>query len=414
MSATKLNFEADLVKKFAYSNDSKIYKYINSILKCNSLPVCMYLESQVASSDLEKASLFNQFFNSVYSKSDFRNSDSQSKATSSSSPSLNFIEITKQEVFSALSSLNPSKASGMDSIGPKILKTCSLGLHEVLHHLFSLSLITCSIPPEWKIHCIVPVFKSGDKCSVSNYRPISLLSSVSKVLERLVYDKLFSFLSNRISKAQFGFLKSHSCVQQLLCFLCNISSALDARSQVDVIYLDFKKAFDKVSHGGLLFKLNSLGIGDKLLKWLQEYLSHRQQLVSINGVKSSLLPVTSGVPQGSILGPLLFLVFINDLPDSALSSIVQLFADDTKCSKQVICWDDVSNLQEDLDRLYNWSVKWSLLFNDSKCVSMSFSSSKPSINSSYHIAGNSIEQKNFHRDLGIIIIARELEMGSSL
>ena len=113
--------------------------------------------------------------------------------------------------------------------------------------------------------------------------------------------------------------------------------------------------------------------------------------------------MTSGVPQGSILGPLLFLVFINDLPNSALSSFIHLFADDTKCSKQVICWNDVSNLQEDLDRLYSWSMKWSLFFNDAKCISMSFSSSQPFINSSYHIAGNSVKQQNFHRDLGIIL-----------
>ncbi len=141
---------------------------------------------------------------------------------------LNDIEITEQEVFTALYNLNPDKASGFDSIGQKILKSCCHGLYQILHHIFCVSLQTCSIPTEWKLHCIVPIFKSGDKCSVSNYRPISLLSSISKVLETLVYDKLYNFLCSKISSHQFGFLRNHSSIQQLLCFIHEVTTALDS------------------------------------------------------------------------------------------------------------------------------------------------------------------------------------------
>ena len=401
MSSTKSNYETVLVDEFAYNNNSKIYKYINSILQCKSLPATMYLSSQTATCDQDKVTLFNQFFESVYSKSD--HNVSQSLLNCENLNFLNEIQITGQDVFTALSNLNPCKASGIDSIGPKVLKSCSYGLYEVLHHLFSLSLKSGKIPTEWKVHCIVPVYKSGDKCSIANYRPISLLCSVSKVLERLVYDKLFAFLENKISINQFGFLRNHSCVQQLLCFLHNISKALDNKSQFDVIYLDFMKAFDKVSHQNLLLKLQQLGIKGKVWNWIYEYLSNRQQLVSINGVHSSLLPVLSGVPQGSILGPLLFLVFINDLSDSTKFSNIHLFADDTKCSHAIKLPEDVTELQEDIDSLHRWSDQWSLPFNESKCVHMNFYSSTPSIQSNYSLSGTSIAQVSMYSDLGLIL-----------
>ncbi len=278
-----------MVEEFAYSNSSKIYKYINNLLKRDNLPEIMHLESQLASCDLDKASLFNQFFKSVYTTSETEANASQ-PPSSSGANQLNDIEITEQEVLTALFNLNPDKASGLDSIGPKILKSCCQGLYQVLHHIFCISLHTCLIPSEWKLHCIVPIFKSGDKCSVSNYRPISLLSSISKVLEKLVYDKFYNYLCCKISNLQFGFLRNHSSVQQLLCFLHEVTTALDSKAQVDVIYLDFKKAFDKVSHSGLLVKLKSLGIDGKAWKWLREYLSNRKQMVSINGNHSSGAP----------------------------------------------------------------------------------------------------------------------------
>ncbi len=166
-----------------------------------------------------------------------------------------------------LTSLNPTKAQGIDGIGPKILRSCASALYVVIHHLFTMSLWYYKIPFEWKVHCIVPIYKSGDKSSVTNYRPISLLCCISKVLERLMYDKIFPFVGRMISTAQFGFLKNHSCLQQLLTFLDNVINSLTCNEQIDTVYLDFRKAFDKVPHTELLHKLKSIGISGSLLKW---------------------------------------------------------------------------------------------------------------------------------------------------
>ncbi len=189
MSDTKQKYESSLVEDFAFSNNSEIYKYINSIVKTDALPMTMYYELQTASCDLDKATLFNQFFKSVYSEPNIC-----TMRPSQVCETLGDINIDPQEVYTALSSLNPHKAYGIDSIGPKILKTCCLGLYEVLHHLFTLSLSSSTIPAEWKIHCIVPIFKSGDRRAVKNYRPISLLCSVSKtgVLNDFLYPNWFS------------------------------------------------------------------------------------------------------------------------------------------------------------------------------------------------------------------------------
>ena len=205
--------------------------------------------------------------------------------------------------FEALCSLDTSKAIGIDGIGPNVLHHCALALYKPLHHLFLLSLSHSNIPAEWRTHMIIPVFKSGDKSSVCNYRPISLLCSVSKLLEKLIYDKIIHFVSASISSSQFGFRPNHSTTQQLLIFLNSIQDSLNSNCQADVIYLDFKKAFDSVSHNELLTKLWSFGITDgNLWRWLKAYLSHRSQHVKPNHCISDPLPVISGVPQGSILG----------------------------------------------------------------------------------------------------------------
>ncbi len=218
METAKSSYEAKLVDEFAFNGNNKIYKYINSISKSSGLPVTMYLNSVTATSDLDKVSLFNKYFESVYSKSDSFHPPPNATSLHTNTI-LDHLIITDTEVYTALASLDPLKASGVDSIGPKTLKSCSLALYPVVHHLFSLSLQSCKIPSEWKVHSIIPIFKSGDKSIVSNYRPISLLCVISKVLERIVYDKVFESIGKSITTTQLGFLRNHSCLQQLLTFL---------------------------------------------------------------------------------------------------------------------------------------------------------------------------------------------------
>ena len=200
-----------------------------------------------------------------------------------------------------------------------------------LCELFNKSLVSGKLPDEWKLSHIIPIPKKCPNDEVTNYRPISLLSVVSKVLERCIYNQLIVHVSSQLHHLQFGFLRGKSTTSQLLHVINEISKALENREQIDSIYLDFAKAFDKVDHILLLKKLRNFGITGKLLNWLNNYLSNRLQKVTVLGSTSQPLPILSGVPQGSILGPLLFLVFVNDLPDSiSRQSSVALFADDTK------------------------------------------------------------------------------------
>ena len=195
---------------------------------------------------------------------------------------------------------------------------------------------------EWRPHCVIPIYKTGDKTSVSSYRPISLLCILSKVLERIVYNNIIRHVHSKLTKHKFGFLPDRSTLQQLLVFTQNL---FEAKSEVDVVYMDFRKAFDSVSHNGLLNKLYSIGITGNLWKWLQKYLLHRLQCVRVGDSLSHFCAVRSGVPQGSVLGPLLFIIFINDLPEHVNSAIPFVFADNTKCLLSIRCTDDVSKLQ---------------------------------------------------------------------
>lgn len=253
-----------------------------------------------------------------------------------------------EEVYESLVKLDPTKAKGCDDIGPQLLKLCSTALCKPLHHLFSTSIDLSRIPLEWLVHSITPVFKSGDRSAVANYRPISC---VSKVLERLV---IFDFVHAQLTSVQFGFLPNRSALQQLLLFYNHVFCSLSS-DRWDVIYLDFAKAFDTVPHKELLVKLHSIGINGKLWCWFQSYLSSRSQFVCINGSRSKVLRVVSGVPQGSVLGPLLFVIYVNDLPSVVRHSLMMLFADDAKCLMKVADVNHCEQLQDDLNSLMCWS-----------------------------------------------------------
>ena len=197
----------------------------------------------------------------------------------------------------------------------------------------------------YKMHLITPNHKSGDKSTVKNYQPISLLCVISKVLEHIINDKIIGFITKSISNSQLRFLQRRSTLQQLLIFLTNAYNCLNDKIQTDVVYLDFRKAFDSVPHYQLLFKLRTTEISGNLWSWFKAYPSSRTQCVSVNNQRSHFLPVLSGVPQGSILGPLLFLIYINELPLSTSLSTLLLFAGNTKCFRPIRCYTDTCLLQ---------------------------------------------------------------------
>ena len=397
IASSKAVFESDLIHTFSHSNTSKIFQYIKSISNQDILPSDMYLDSTYVSSDLDKANLFNKFFFSIYSQ---RTSQPLFPGLSHSHPSLSSINITTSEVFDALISLDPSKAMGIDRIGPKVLKMCATALCTPVHHLFSVSLSTGHLPNEWRTHLITPIFKAGDRSSIKNYRPISLLCTISKVLERLVFNRVAEFLADHMSVSQFGFLKGRSSQQQLLIMLSEVHANTQGKRCSDIVYLDFRKAFDSVSHSILLSKLQNMGITGLLLNWFRAYLSNRSQLVSVNGQHSSLLPVTSGVPQGSILGPLLFLVYINDLPGYVQFSRALLFADDTKCLNSASI-DSSPDLQLDLNSLSDWSIANCIDFNETKSAALRLPHG--AMPPSYFINGKEIPVVELHRDLGVLL-----------
>ena len=198
------------------------------------------------------------------------------------------------DVFDALCALDTTKASGCDNIPPLILKQCSTSLLELITHTLVTCLQTCSFPSEWKTHKITPVFKKGDQSAVANYRPISLLCILSKVLESIVFSKILPFVYPLISHCQFGFMKGRSCASQLLSFLSGVYQSVDDKKPTDVIYLDFKKAFDMVPHNELLCKLWMLGITGPLWQWFKGYITDRKHYVYIKSASSSYLPVLSG------------------------------------------------------------------------------------------------------------------------
>ena len=245
---------------------------------------------------------------------------------------LDTIDLDSKKVLAIIRSLDVNKAHGWDDVSARMIKICDDSLVKPILNIFRCSFDSGKYPNNWKRGNLTPVHKKGDKNVIKNYRPVSLLSIMGKMFEKCIYDTLYSYFEkhNLFTPCQSGFRKNDSCISQLLSITHEIFKGFDANPPLDtrVVFLDISKAFDRVWHEGLIFKLQSYGITGSLLSLLKDFLSERLQRVLLNGQVSTWENILAGVHQGSILGPLLFLIFINDLPIN-LESVVKIFADDT-------------------------------------------------------------------------------------
>ena len=400
IQTSRQTHELDLIKSY-HRNPQKLFHHLKNLSTSNStIPIIIH-NTQVIHNPSEKAATFNNYFNSIFTRSTYTLPPTDQLPTPTNQ--LHTIALDSSETLQILSDLDPSKSPGCDDLSPKVLKECAASLAIPITTLFRASLHNSSIPIEWKVHKIIPIHKGGDPSNVTNYRPISLLCILSKVLEIVIYNKIINFVWPKINNNQFGFLRNRSCLTQLLTSYSNVYSALDAGICCDIAYFDFKKAFDTVPHNELLLKLWMTGITGPLWLWFNDYLKNRLHYVSICGESSPLLPVLSGVPQGSILGPILFLVYINDLPSAISYSSAYLFADDTKFIKSITSFNDSVQLQRDIDSLSSWCRTWNLSLNQDKCAVMRISLRSHTDPHSYTINNSNIKISSNQRDLGIII-----------
>ena len=291
-----------------------------------------------------------------------------------------------------------------DELHPRVLKELATELGPVFAHLFQQSIDTGEIPKEWSLANICPLFKKSDRSLACNYRPVSLTCVPCKLLEHIVSSNIMAHLDEYklLSDRQHAFRKGHSCETQLTTVINDWAKVLDNRGQVDTFILDFEKAFDTPPHELRKSKLFSYGIDGKTLKWIDSFLCFRQR-VAVNGVKSDWAPVLSGVPQGTVLGPLLFSLYINDI-SSDIESEIRLFADDCVCYREIKDGEDTMKLQRDIDRLGSWARKWGMRFQPVKCNMMQLTRKRiKKIHASYTLEGTNLENVESIKYLGVTI-----------
>lgn len=347
------------------------------------------------------ASAFNTFFSSVFTREDH---SSIPEFPELDYPFMAPVDINIEGIIKLINNLKVSTSSGLDNINSKILKNTIPTSSQILFHIFRQSLCTGQLPRDWKVAKVIPIFKAGCKDQVENYRPISLTSISCKLLEHIIASHIYSHLESNdfFSSTQHGFRKGFSCDTQLLEFTTDLQTNLDMNTQTDCAFLDFSKAFDRVAHCRLISKLSSLKLDSLTLSWLRNFLSFREQLTFANDSHSDIAEVTSGVPQGSVLGPLLFLIFINDLPTN-ISSRIRLFADDCVIYRTITSSSDHEALQGDLDLVCSWCNKWLMSLNTSKCKIMSVSRKTSISTFSYKIKNSEVSRTTSYKYLGVII-----------
>jgi len=314
--------------------------------------------------------------------------------------------ITHAGILNAILHLNNFESAGPNNVSANLFKMCPDIIASYLCVIFQQSIDTGDVPDDWKIANIIAIHKANDKKDPSNYRPISLTSVVSKMLEHILVSHIMYYLTSNgiLSGRQFGFREGGSCELAMVDFLHSVTRGIDCTGQVDAIFLDFCKAFDKVNHDILIGKMINMGINTNIITWYSAFLSNRLQRVCVEGVFSNPVSVISGVPQGTVSGPVLFLIYINDIVPTVTSNIV-LFADDVVIWNYIGTKEDQSALQGDLDNVSHWANEMKMNLNTEKSKSMHFVRPRTSdyFACVYNIDGHDLESCNTIKYLGVYL-----------
>nr|BAK26811.1 putative reverse transcriptase [Culex quinquefasciatus] len=380
------------------------FNYVKSKSKSSNFPSQMQLDENVGSNSKEICNLFSKFFKEVYTSFSEEDRDRDYFSYIPEFPNdVSVNSLSETEVRQALKDLDSSKGPGPDGIAPAFLKNLAEELTFPLHYLFNMSINNGKFPQTWKKSFLVPIFKSGPKSDIRNYRGIALLSCIPKLFESIINEKIFQQVKNRITCKQNGFFKGRSTSTNLLEFVNFTLNAMHNRNFVEAIYTDFSKAFDRIDIPLLIFKLQKIGIQPNLLEWLKSYLTKREQIVRFQNVLSESIHVTSGVPQGSHLGPLLFILYVNDISFILKKINVLVYADDMKLYMEIGNANDSHVFQNEINLFYTWCSKSLLQFNVNKCNSIAFSRKHETPNITVLLGNQPVEKCKVVRDLGVIL-----------
>ena len=379
------------------------WRYIRSRRKDNTGIQTLKRNGALITEDLDKAEALSNQFQSVFTREDTA-SFVLPKLPPSPYPDMPPIQITSEGVRKLLTNINVAKAIGPDLIPNQVLKIAAEEIAPILTIIFQQSLDTGSLPLDWRKANITPIFKKGSTTDPANYRPVSLTCTCCKLLEHIIDSNLMRHLSafNILADNQHAFRKRRSCESQLILTMNDLSKNIDGKKTTDMAVLDFSKAFDVIPHSKLLMKLDYYGIRANTKDWIASFLTKRYQRVCVNGQSSDWKPVLSGTPQGTVLGPHLFLLHINDIHHQ-VSSTTRLFADDCLVYREINSAEDEAALQSDLNTMVNWSKTWGMHFNPTKCKAMRVSRKRTPGKTNYNILGVDLEETVETQYLGIFI-----------
>ena len=362
-------------KKLNPKNPKEFWRAVKFLNKKQSSIPTLSKDSCEATTGPEKANLLNTYFSECFNHSvqPLSNEDVDIPLQLISDPN-NFpheLECNEENVCELLGSLDINKSNGPDGISARMLKHTAASISPSITQLFNQSLHSCRVPSEWKSSLVVPIPKGSDAGSPNNYRPISLLVVLSKILEKHVHSIITQHLNlcHPISNQQWGFTAGRSTIGALLSTVHDWFKLLEEGKDICAVFLDYRKAFDSVPHRTLIEKLEGIGVNPYIIAWLSDYLTSRKQRVVVDGSMSSPTDVFSGVPQGSILGPLLFLIYIDGVTEVELSnnSRLVLYADDVLIYSPISCHTDCQLLQHDINTICAWSIEQHLTLNPQKC-----------------------------------------------
>ena len=383
----------------------KFWKYIKAKRYSNTKIKCLTKNGQTFTETKEILNTLNTTFYEAFSRTSTPSSINElSGQVNASFPDMPKIDISSSGIQALIDGLDSNKAPGPDNISPRLLKLIPEEASRCLKIIFETSLRKSEVPQDWKKAIVTPLYKKGAKSDPKNYRPVSLTSIPCKLLEHIIKSAMYAHLENHyiITDRQHGFRKKYSCTSQLLTLVHSLAESINSKGQTDIIFLDFSKAFDKVCHKKLLSKLQACGIRGENLSWIEGFLFGRSQKVVMDGEESISCDVLSGVPQGSVLGPVLFLIYINDIV-SDIDSKINLFADDCALYRVITSTKDALILQKDLDKLFRWSCDCDMDFNVTKCFSMTVTSKRNIIANEYYISDDPIEKVQSYKYLGVYI-----------